>query len=52
MSHFGAALAVAQGDWENGFIRGVGPNVDEPGLTLIPAYPYTAPYEDVRLKPR
>ena len=38
--------------WENGFIRGVGPKVDEPALTLIPAYPYTAPYEDVRLKPR
>jgi peptide/nickel transport system substrate-binding protein len=37
--------------WENGFIRGVGPRVDEPALTLIPAYPYTAPYEDVRLKP-
>ena len=36
--------------WENGFIRGVGPKVDEPGLTLIPAYPYSAPYEDVRLK--
>jgi len=38
--------------WENGFIRGVGPKVDEPALTLIPAYPYSAPYEDVRLKPR
>jgi peptide/nickel transport system substrate-binding protein len=36
--------------WENGFIRGVGPRVDEPALTLIPAYPYSAPYEDVRLK--
>jgi peptide/nickel transport system substrate-binding protein len=36
--------------WENGFIRGVGPRVDEAALTLIPAYPYTAPYEDVRLK--
>jgi len=36
--------------WENGFIRGVGPRVDEPALTLIPAYPYTAPYEEVRLK--
>src|SRR5712692_2002189 len=37
--------------WENGFIRGVGPKVDEPALTLIPSYPYSAPYEDVRLKP-
>ena len=36
--------------WENGFIRGVGPNVQEAALTLIPAYPYSAPYEDVRLK--
>ncbi|PYM89320.1 MAG: hypothetical protein DME04_26660, partial [Candidatus Rokuibacteriota bacterium] len=36
--------------WENGFIRGVGPKVDEPALTLIPSYPYSAPYEDVRLK--
>jgi peptide/nickel transport system substrate-binding protein len=37
--------------WENGFIRGVGPRVQEPALTLIPAFPYSAPYEDVRLKP-
>ena len=37
--------------WENGFIRGVGPRVEEPALTLIPAFPYSAPYEDVRLKP-
>jgi len=36
--------------WENGFIRGVGPKVEEPALTLIPAYPYSAPYEDVWLK--
>ncbi|PYN90031.1 MAG: hypothetical protein DMD87_03285 [Candidatus Rokuibacteriota bacterium] len=36
--------------WENGFIRGVGPRVEEPALTLIPAFPYSAPYEDVRLK--
>jgi len=38
--------------WENGFIRGVGPRVEEPGLALIPYFPYSAPYEDVRLKPR
>jgi peptide/nickel transport system substrate-binding protein len=37
--------------WENGFIRGVGPRLEEPALALIPSYPYTAPYEDVRLKP-
>ena len=36
--------------WENGFIRGVGPRVDEPALSLIPAFPYSAPYEDLRLK--
>ena len=36
--------------WENGFIRGVGPKVEEPALTLIPSFPYSAPYEDVRLK--
>jgi peptide/nickel transport system substrate-binding protein len=36
--------------WENGFIRGVGSRVEEPALTLIPYYPYSAPYEDVRLK--
>jgi peptide/nickel transport system substrate-binding protein len=37
--------------WENGFIRGVGPRVAEPALALIPFHPYSAPYEDVRLKP-
>ena len=37
--------------WENGFIRGVGPRVEEPALSLIPSFPYSAPYEDVRLKP-
>jgi peptide/nickel transport system substrate-binding protein len=36
--------------WQNGFIRGVGPRVEEAALTLIPAFPYSAPYEDVRLK--
>jgi peptide/nickel transport system substrate-binding protein len=37
--------------WENGFIRGVGPRVDESALTLIPAFPYSAPCEDLRLRP-
>jgi peptide/nickel transport system substrate-binding protein len=37
--------------WENGFIRGVGPRAEEPALSLIPSFPYSAPYEDVRLKP-
>jgi peptide/nickel transport system substrate-binding protein len=36
--------------WENGFIRAVGPRMQEPALTLIPAFPYAAPYEDIRLK--
>jgi peptide/nickel transport system substrate-binding protein len=36
--------------WENGFIRGVGPRAEEPALTLIPAFPYAAPLEDLRLK--
>src|SRR5262245_23934141 len=38
--------------WENGFIRAVGPRAEESGLNLIAAFPYSAPYEDVRLKPR
>jgi ABC-type transport system substrate-binding protein len=36
--------------WQNGFIRGVGPRVEEAALTLIPAFPYSAPYEELRLK--
>ena len=36
--------------WENGFIRAYGPRVEEAGLSLIPAFPYSAPLEDVRLK--
>ncbi len=36
--------------WENGFIRGVGPRVEEAALTLIPAFPYSAPSEELRLK--
>jgi len=36
--------------WENGFIRGVGPRVEEAALSLIPAFPYSAPLEEVRLK--
>jgi peptide/nickel transport system substrate-binding protein len=36
--------------WENGFIRAFGPRVEEAGLKLIPAFPYSAPLEDVRLK--
>jgi peptide/nickel transport system substrate-binding protein len=36
--------------WENGFIRGVGARAEEPALTLIPAFPYAAPFEELRLK--
>jgi hypothetical protein len=36
--------------WENGFIRGVGPRAEEAALTLIPAFPYSAPSEELRLK--
>ena len=25
--------------------------VEEPAVSLIPSFPYSAPYEDVRLKP-
>ena len=36
--------------WENGFIRAFGPRMEEAGLTLIPAFPYSGPLEDLRLK--
>jgi peptide/nickel transport system substrate-binding protein len=36
--------------WENGFIRGVSARVEEPALTLVPAFPYAAPLEELRLK--
>ena len=36
--------------WENGFIRGVSAKLEEPALTLIPAFPYVAPFEELRLK--
>ena len=38
--------------WQLAFINGVGPRVGESGLGLIPAHAYSAPYEDVTLKPR
>jgi peptide/nickel transport system substrate-binding protein len=37
--------------WENGFLRGIGPRVEESALALIPAFPYSAPSEELRLKP-
>ena len=36
--------------WELAFLNGHGPRVAESGLTLITGHPYSAPYEDVRLK--
>jgi ABC-type transport system substrate-binding protein len=42
---------VTADDVKFSFIRGVGPRVEEPALALIPFYPYSAPYEDLRLKP-
>jgi peptide/nickel transport system substrate-binding protein len=36
--------------WELGFLNAVGPRVDESGLGLIALHPYSAPYEDLRLK--
>jgi len=36
--------------WELAFINGHGPRVAESGLTLIPAHPYSSPYEDLKLK--
>ena len=38
--------------WELAFLNGHGPRVAESGLTLVPGHPYSAPYEDVRLKAR
>jgi peptide/nickel transport system substrate-binding protein len=37
--------------WEYIWPSGVGPRVEEPGLLLINPYPWSAPLEDVRLKP-
>jgi peptide/nickel transport system substrate-binding protein len=36
--------------WELAFLNGHGPRVAESGLTLITGHPYSAPYEDLRLK--
>ena len=36
--------------WENGFIRAFGPRMEEAGMTLIPAFPYSGPLEELRLK--
>jgi hypothetical protein len=36
--------------WENGFIRASGPRMEEAGLLLIRSFPYSSPYEDLKLK--
>src|SRR5262245_30546782 len=36
--------------WEPSILSGVGPRVEDAGFGLIAGYPYSAPYEDVRLK--
>jgi len=36
--------------WELAFLNGYGPRVAESGLMLIAGHPYSAPYEDLRLK--
>jgi peptide/nickel transport system substrate-binding protein len=36
--------------WELAFLNGYGPRVAESGLGLVPGHPYSAPYEEVRLK--
>jgi peptide/nickel transport system substrate-binding protein len=38
--------------WELGFLNGVGPRIAESGLGLITGHAYSAPYEDLALKPR
>jgi len=36
--------------WELGFLNATGPRVEESGLGLISYHPYSAPYEDLKLK--
>ena len=38
--------------WELVSLNGVGPRVDESGFGLIPGYPYSAPYEDLKIRIR
>ncbi len=38
--------------WQLALLQGVGPHVAESGLGLIADYPWSAPYEDLRLKAR
>ena len=36
--------------WESTILVGLGPRVEESGLGLIAGYPWSAPYEDVKLR--
>src|SRR5262245_1303868 len=36
--------------WELGFLNAIGPRVEESGLGLIALHPYSAPYEDLKVK--
>jgi len=36
--------------WELGFLNAVGSRVEDPGLGLIAYHPYSAPYEDLKLR--
>jgi peptide/nickel transport system substrate-binding protein len=38
--------------WQNAGLNGVGPRVEESGFGLITGYVFTAPYEDLKLKPK
>jgi len=38
--------------WQFALLQGVGPRVAESGFGLIADYPWSAPYEDVKLKPK
>jgi peptide/nickel transport system substrate-binding protein len=37
--------------WQLAFINGIGPRVGESSFGRIPLFPYTAPYEDITIKP-
>jgi len=45
-----AERVVFAGIWENAAITGIGPRVEEAAATLITSYPYTAPFEELRIK--
>jgi len=44
--------AVVAPIWLNAGMNGLGPRVEESGIGLIAGYIFSAPYEDVKLKPK